>query len=242
MPGPWLSAPLLTARWVDLVLLNWTVHPSLVLPLMPPGTELDLWHGAPVVSLVGFRFLDTRVLGVPLIGHRTMHEVNLRFYVRRRHEDGSVRRGVVFVRECIAYPLVTMAARLLYQEPYVTTPVEHQVDGAGLAYRWKVHGGWCEARGRQGEVADPTEAAFITDRPWGYTALASGRTAEYHVYHTSWRVRRLEDAAASGDTAPLYGRGLATVLATPPRSAFVADGSAVRVYPRRIMPFPGTLP
>ena len=94
-PGPFL-----TARWLDLLLLNFAVDPRLLAPLVPAGTELDLWNGEAVVSVVGFRFVDTRLLGVPLPAHRDFEEVNLRFYVRRRVPD-RVRRAVVFVRELV---------------------------------------------------------------------------------------------------------------------------------------------
>ena len=49
------------------------------------------------VSLVGFRFLRTRVRGVAIPWHTDFEEVNLRFYVRRRAPGGEERRGVVFV-------------------------------------------------------------------------------------------------------------------------------------------------
>ena len=35
-------------------------------PLVPAGTELDSWEGQTLVSLVGFLFSDTRLLGVPV--------------------------------------------------------------------------------------------------------------------------------------------------------------------------------
>ncbi len=46
----------LTARWEDLVILNLEVPPAALAPLVPQGTELDLWDGHALVSLVGFLF------------------------------------------------------------------------------------------------------------------------------------------------------------------------------------------
>jgi hypothetical protein len=41
-----VSAPVfLTAEWLHLVLLNYTVPPSLLEPLVPKGTELHLLRG-----------------------------------------------------------------------------------------------------------------------------------------------------------------------------------------------------
>jgi hypothetical protein len=41
--------PFLTARWTDLVILNYEVPPAAVLPLVPRGTELDLWQSQAAV-------------------------------------------------------------------------------------------------------------------------------------------------------------------------------------------------
>ncbi len=85
----------LTAHWRRLVMANYRVDPAIVAPLVPRGVELDFHQGQTYVSVVGFLFLQTRLLGVPIPWHRHFEEVNLRFYVRREVE-GEVRRGVVF--------------------------------------------------------------------------------------------------------------------------------------------------
>ncbi len=58
--------PFLTAAWRHLAMLNYEVPPTLLRPLVPVGTELDTWGGVTLASVVGFRFLDTRVLGIPI--------------------------------------------------------------------------------------------------------------------------------------------------------------------------------
>src|SRR5881394_2023350 len=72
----------LTAEWKHLAMLNFEVDPALLHSLVPRGTELDEWGGRVYVSLVGFLFANTRILGLPVPFHRTFEEVNLRFYVR----------------------------------------------------------------------------------------------------------------------------------------------------------------
>ena len=56
----------LRAEWRDLVMLNYEVPENLLAPLVPAGVELDRWNGTLYVSVVGFLFRDTRVLGVPV--------------------------------------------------------------------------------------------------------------------------------------------------------------------------------
>src|SRR5215207_4321005 len=107
----------LTAEWRDLIMANYEVDPALLADRVPYGTELDLQEGRCFVSLVGFMFLNTRVLRVPIPYHVNFEEVNLRFYVKR--DTGTeVRRGVVFVKEIVPRRAIAFVARALYDEPY----------------------------------------------------------------------------------------------------------------------------
>src|SRR5271154_3596191 len=119
-----LSQPavFLTAEWRWLLMLNYAIDPAVLRPLVPAGVELDLWQGDALVSMVGFLFLGTRVLGVPVLWHRDFEEVNLRFYVRRETPEGW-RRGVTFVREIVPRLAIAVLARVLYNEPYVACPM-----------------------------------------------------------------------------------------------------------------------
>ena len=54
-----------SAEWRYLAMLNYQVDPDLVRPLAPRSTEIDSWEGKTYLSMVGFLFLDTRLLGVP---------------------------------------------------------------------------------------------------------------------------------------------------------------------------------
>ena len=132
--------PFLTANWRYLAMLNFAVDPKILEPLVPRGTELDFHEGQTFLSVVGFLFLDTRVLGLPIPLHRDFEEVNLRFYVRRKSAD-DWRRGVVFVRELVPRQAIAIVARTFYGEPYSALPMRHCLehkDGRVLAeYQWR---------------------------------------------------------------------------------------------------------
>jgi uncharacterized protein YqjF (DUF2071 family) len=85
--------------------------------------------------MVGFLFLKTRVLGIPVPFHRDFEEVNLRFYVRRAAPDGC-RRGVVFVRELVPRMAVAFAARVFYGENYLAVPMSHAIEPTSVRYGW----------------------------------------------------------------------------------------------------------
>ena len=56
--------PFLTAEWRDIAMVNFEIDPDVISPYVPSGTEIDLWHNRCYVSVVGFRFLKTRVMGM----------------------------------------------------------------------------------------------------------------------------------------------------------------------------------
>lgn len=237
--------PFLTAEWRHLVMLNYDVERAVLGPLVPAGTALDLWQDRALVSVVGFKFLSTRVLGVAVPFHRDFEEVNLRFYVRRDVPGADARRGVVFVRELVPRLAVALLARLAYNEPYRAVPMRstvpaEPVDAPGrLTYEWRTGTEWqrlgATALGAPA-VPDPaSEDAFVAERHWGYTRQRDGGTLEYEVTHPVWRVWKVTAPALAADVTGLYGRALADALARPPASALVAEGSAVSVSsPSRI--------
>lgn len=229
----------LTGEWRDLAMLNWAVDPALLQSFVPRGTELDSFDGRSFVSLVGFRFVNTRVLGVPVPGHRDFEEVNLRIYVRRTVRD-EVRRAVTFIREIVPRPMIAALARLAYNEPYRSAPMRHRLAGGGAddaprsaEYAWRIGRDWAglgvDADGVGAEPAEGSEAEFITEHYWGYTRQRDGSTIEYRVEHPRWRVWAATGSRVFGDLSAVYGEEFARVLAQPATSAFIADGSAVRV-------------
>lgn len=226
----------LTAEWRHLAMLNYEVDRKLLLRFVPRGTDLDCWNGRVFVSLVGFRFLKTRVLGLPIPFHANFNEVNLRFYVRRR-EGCEVRRGVVFVREIVPRRAIALVARTLYNENYVALPMTHEIangqSAPAVSYRWRTSRGWStitlEAQGNSQPLNAGSEQEFITEHYWGYATQRDGGTVEYRVTHPSWRVWTARRAEFVGEVEELYGGELAAVLRGMPASAFLAEGSPVAV-------------
>ena len=116
----------LSARWEYLAMFNYLVDPQILQKHVPPGTEIDYFDGKALVSIVGFLFNDTKVLGIRWPFHVNFEEANLRYYIRRF--DGSQwRRGVGFVSEIVPKPLVASMANLLYNEHYSTAKMSHQI-------------------------------------------------------------------------------------------------------------------
>ena len=160
----------LRAEWRDLILANYAVDPALLESRLPPGLEPDLFEGDAVCSLVGFRFLETRVFGLKWPGFVNFPEINLRFYVR---EPESGRRGVVFVRELVTSRFVASVARGLYNEPYSKARISDRIaendSERRVEYRFEIGG----ATGQLGVCADAETVVPHEDSP------TSGVTARH---------------------------------------------------------------
>jgi len=219
-------------------MLNFVVDPKVVEPLVPPGTEIDFENGETFLSVVGFLFLDTRLLGLPIPLHRDFEEVNLRFYVRKKSAD-TWRRGVVFVRELVPRRAIATVARVFYGENYVAVPMKHQIDHVDLKlaveYSWRRGRKWeslkMTARGEPQTIAAGSHAEFITEHYWGYTFFRGG-CSEYRVEHPRWKIWNAESFEFSANVAALYREQFVEPLSAPPRSAFIADGSPIQVLLR----------
>ena len=219
-------------------MLNFAVDPKILAPLVPPGTEIDFENGETFLSVVGFLFLDTRLLGLPIPLHRDFEEVNLRFYVRKKSAD-MWRRGVVFVRELVPRRAIATVARVFYGENYVALPMKHQIDHVDLnlsvEYSWRRGAKWeslkMSATGEPQTIPAGSHADFITEHYWGYTCFRGG-CSEYRVEHPRWKTWNAEKFELNADVGALYGEQFVEPLSAAPRSAFIADGSPIQVLLR----------
>jgi uncharacterized protein YqjF (DUF2071 family) len=156
------------------------------------GTQLDLWGGRCFVSVVGFQFVDTRVLGCAIPFHCNFEEVNLRFYVTRI-VDGEIRRGVVFIKEIVPRRAIAWVANARYNENYVALPMSHDDTAAGgrrtVSYRWRHRGQWCRLA-----VTFRASQCFPTRPRRGLPANTTGVTCAattrrwHQVEHPRWNV------------------------------------------------------
>jgi uncharacterized protein len=239
-----VSRPFLTAEWRYLVMLNYEIDPGVLQARAPHKTEVDSFDGRTYVSIVAFMFQNTRVLGAAIPLHRNFEEINLRFYVRFKAEN-EWRRGVVFIKEIVPKSAIAFVARVLYGENYVALPTRHAIamdesaplDSRFVHYEWRFRGNWNGVRVQPAGPACPSCAGsveeFITEHYWGYTSRRKGASSEYEVVHPRWNVWPVKNVSLQCDVAGLYGAEFAPYISGAPASAFLADGSAVSVYPGR---------
>lgn len=224
----------LTAEWRDLIIASYAVDPGLLERRLPPGLELDLFQGRAVCSLVGFRFLNTRVLGVTWPGYVNFPEINLRFYVR---EKSGGKRGVVFVRELVTSGFVAAVARGVYNEPYskarISERVEKGAESVRVGYEFAIDGGV----GRMSVEADAAAAVpgedsaehWFKENQCGYGVTRRGKALRYEVRHPVWACHRVRSVAIDVDWGRVYGAEWAGMRSAEPLSVVLAVGSEIAV-------------
>ncbi len=226
----------LKAEWRKLVLANYEISPNLIKDFVPAKTEIDRWNGKCYVSLVGFKFVDTKMLGLKIPFHINFEEVNLRFYVRYL-DNGEWKRGVVFIKELVPKHAITLVANALYKEHYETVPMRHEWKSfnthQSVVYKWKYGEHWqsigVEAGLEQKPIIEGSETEFITEHYWGYTKINDTRTFEYEVTHPKWKAYHVQNYNIDVDFGLVYGEQFGILNDMQPTSVMLAEGSIITV-------------
>ena len=232
----------LDAEWRKLIMANYLVEPALLQPYIPAKTEPDTWQGNTYISLVGFMFRETKVMGIKVPYHINFPEVNLRFYVRYK-ENNEYKRGVVFIKEIVPKPAISYIANTLFHERYVTLPMKHHThlndNRLHVGYQWKHKKRWNSLEvvaGKEGlSLAGGSEEEFITEHFWGYSAINKNKTGEYKVAHPRWEIYPVQQYSINCNFGELYGSDFTILSDQTPCSVFLAEGSPISVYQKRVI-------
>lgn len=237
----------LKAQWSNLIMANYEVSPEILKKYLPYKTELDIFNNRCYVSLVGFMFLETQVLGIKFPFHINFEEVNLRFYVKY-NDNGIWKRGVVFIKEIVPKMMITLIANTLYNENYATHPCKHIIqktknkelgDSLFVKYSWKSNSVWNHIEVNADAATKPieidSEEEFITEHYWGYAGYSSKKTNEYQVQHPRWNVHVVQNHQILCNFAELYGTEFAFLKDTQPTSVLLAEGSEVSVFKGKVI-------
>jgi uncharacterized protein YqjF (DUF2071 family) len=231
-----MTRSFLSAEWRNLIMANYLIDPVILKKHLPCRTELDEFEGNYYISLVGFLFHNTKVMGISFPYHNSFEEVNLRFYVRYK-EEHTWKRGVVFLKEIVPKRMISFIANTIYGENYVRLPMKHTwkltSNSFNVGYEWKTKGEWNHIRvvsqKEPIEIINGSAEEFITEHYWGYTQINDQCTGLYEVQHPKWRVHPVISYSISCNTELLYGKEFAEAMAGPPASVFLAEGSPIQV-------------
>ena len=232
----------LKAEWRKLAIANYKIDQYQLTDYLPFGTEIDLWEGNCFISLVGFMFKNTKLLGIKVPFHVNFEEVNLRFYVKR-FENGEWKRGVVFIKEIVPKKALTIVANTIFNENYETMPMTHNwiemVDKRVVEYRWKkaeVENSFkIQASIEEYEIQPNSETEFITEHYWGYAKVNEEKSNEYEVTHPKWNVYKVENYEINVNFGVVYNKDFEFLNSMKPHSVMLAEGSEITVENKKVI-------
>lgn len=231
-PEPVSSAPplhgrqIMHQRWEEIAFLHWRVTPADVAPLLPPGTQPDVYDGSSWVGLIPFRMVGAGIgsgPSVPWLG--TFAETNVRLYA----VDAHGRRGVVFRSLEASRLAVVLGARATFGLPYCWAQMRVRRRGTSIEYttrrRWPVRERGLRSRivvrPEPGVVSADPLADFLTAR-WGLHVQHLGRALYVPNEHDMWPLQPATLQALDDDL--LAAAGLPGVTTRPPESVLWSAG------------------
>lgn len=232
----------LKAEWRKLALANYVVDKRILAKHLPYGTELDLWNEKCFVSLVGFMFRNTKLLGFKIPYHINFEEVNLRFYVKH-YENGVWKRGVVFIKEIVPKRALTFVANTVYNENYETMKMCHiwseEENNRSVEYYWQKSGKRNFIKVQAGlslfEIEPGSDTEFITEHYWGYAKVNKNKSNEYEVTHPKWKVYKVKNYEIDVDFGAVYGDEFEFLNSMKPASVMLAEGSEITVENKKTL-------
>lgn len=233
----------LMANWQKLLFVNYKVNKELLLPYLPTGLELDDYDNTYYLSFVAMRFDNTRVLGISFPFHKRFEEVNLRFYVKRKLSDGSYKKGVVFISEIVPKRVITMIARMLYNESYQTLAMSHQwLDtkkfqdiSYSLHKNNQTHTITVTTDNTNIDIKPQGHQDFIIERYFGYTKNKQDKTIEYEVRHKPWQTQGIINHKIDINFEDVYGEKFSFLNNLKPDSIYFTEGSRTSVENKKIL-------
>jgi uncharacterized protein YqjF (DUF2071 family) len=237
-----MNSHFLHAAWNNLIMANYVVPQELLAPYIPNKTELDLFEGKAFVSLVGFMFLNTKILGLSIPFHINFEEVNLRFYVKY-NDHGNWKRGTVFIKEIVPRAAISFVANNLYGEKYATMKMKHfhtiRDNEIETCYEWKCKDQWNKlsvlSENKSVPVKINSQEEFIAEHYWGYTKYSKTKTFEYEVKHPRWEIFNVLSSTVNCDFKGIYGDEFSLLDNSRPYSVFMAKGSEIKVHHKKIL-------
>lgn len=179
--------------WRHVLFLHWRVPPERLLPLLPPGLELDVYDGEAYVGLIPFTMAGVRpALCPPVPFLSSFHETNVRTYVHVGGRDPGV---WFFSLDASSTPAV-VGARALMNLPYFRARIDMTVGPDGPTIDYQLRRRWpgpksaaCDVRyAPRGPVSPAVPGSlehFLVERYILYHVVR-GRLHRARVHHAPW--------------------------------------------------------
>jgi len=232
----------LEANWERLVSANYVVDPEILKDHLPEGTELELFNGKCYVSLVAFRYSETKLMKVRIPFHQMFEEINLRIYVKRKIGVDQWRSEVAFPKLFFPKRSLSIVANSIYKENYETRRMRHKwVEDTDL-----LHTSYSLNKGTWHELSIVTDKKRMSIEPntpehlfskhyWGTSQIDENKCTIYEVDRSEWKMYTTVESKVSFDFRMVFGNEFHELSSIEPESVHLFDGSPVKVFRKSIL-------
>ncbi|GAA4238578.1 hypothetical protein GCM10022291_29580 [Postechiella marina] len=177
----------MTGNWKNLIMSTYQVNSKILEPYLPKDTEIDLYKGKALISMVAFTFSKVRFFGIPVPFHQEFGQINFRFYVKSKI-DGS--KGVVFIKEFAPKPLIAWVGNLIYNEPYhykkIYFNITKKSNNATIRYTHKTIKIVAKNTLKTQKLKPESINHFVVDRYIAFIKNSKKKTVKYTINHKPW--------------------------------------------------------
>ena len=194
---------------------------------LPNGTELDLYNGKTLMSMVVFTFSKIKFFGVKIPFHQQFGQINFRFYVKSKINKN---RGVVFIKEFAPKPLIAFVANTIYNEPFYYKRISRNKtiskNELTIEYAYKNMRIQASGKKRTESFKENSLEHFIVDRYIAFVEKGEVKTYQYKITHKPWKLYKTRTINIDENILSLLPsefKGIKLI------SAYFVDGSPISV-------------
>lgn len=217
----------MTGNWQDLIISTYEVDQSILKKYLPKNTELDLFNGKALMSIVAFTFSNVKFFGIKIPFHQKFGQINFRFYVKSKINGA---KGVVFIKEFAPKPLIALTANIFYNEPYFTKKIRLRTNTncntKTIKYSYKQMDVAAEIKSSTHSLNKNSLEECVVDRYIAFVKNRTGKTLQYRIRHRPWKLYNTIHAAVNDDLISLLPKTFQNIKHL---KTYVVDGSSVLV-------------
>lgn len=226
----------LKSNWLRLASANYVIDPTILDKHLPKGTVLEAHEGKHYVSLVAFRYSETRLLNIRVPFHTIFEEINLRFYVKREVSPGNWRSEVAFTKLFFPKTALTLVAKYIYKENYETLKMRHNwsekddqlLTSYGLKKN-KWHNFEILSSKHSELIKSNSPEHFFSKHYWGTSQIDHKSSTLYEIEHPDWETYEVLNSNISFDFSAIFGAEFKHLTHAEPESVHLFNGSEVSV-------------
>lgn len=179
----------MTCHWEDIIISTFEVDKAILEKYLPNNTELDLFNGKALMSIVAFTFSKVKFFEIKIPFHQKFGQINFRFYAKSKI-DGT--KGVVFIKEFAPKPIIALTANIFYNEPYFTKNIRFNIstksDEKTIKYAYKDMSVKAKVKTASKPLIKNSLEEFVVDKYVAFVKSNTSKTLQYRIHHKPWKL------------------------------------------------------